>query len=56
MSVDDGLRRLIHDRVGEQELREYAIQHGMHSLRQDGMRLVVNGITSLEELLRVTRD
>ena len=56
LRVDDGLRRLIHDRVGEQELREYAIQHGMHSLRQDGMRLVVNGITSLEELLRVTRD
>ena len=56
MRVDEGLRRLIHDRVAEQELREYALQHGMHSLRQDGLRLVTAGVTSLEELLRVTRD
>lgn len=56
LRVDDGLRRLIHDRVAEQSLREYAVQHGMHGLRQDGIRLVVSGVTSLEELLRVTRD
>jgi general secretion pathway protein E len=56
MRVDEGLRHLIHDRVGEQDLRAYALQHGMHSLRQDGLRLVVSGVTSLEELLRVTRD
>jgi len=56
LRVDDGLRRLIHDRVAEQTLREYAVQRGMHGLRQDGIRLVVAGVTSLEELLRVTRD
>ena len=56
LRVDDGLRRLIHDRVAEQELREYALQHGMHGLRQDGLRLVTSGVTSLEELLRVTRE
>ena len=56
LRVDDGLRHLIHDRAAEQDLREYALQHGMHSLRQDGLRLVVAGVTSLEELLRVTRE
>jgi general secretion pathway protein E len=56
LRVDDGLRRLIHDRVAEQSLREYAVQRGMHALRRDGVRLVVSGVTSLEELLRVTRD
>ncbi|MFA6921365.1 MAG: type II secretion system ATPase GspE [Gallionella sp.] len=56
LTVDDGLRHLVHDRASEQDLRQYAMQHGMHSLRQDGMRLVASGITSLEELLRVTRD
>ena len=56
LHVDDGLRRLIHDRVQEQSLRDYAMQRGMRGLRQDGMRLVVSGMTSLEELLRVTRD
>lgn len=56
MQADDGLRRLIHDCAAEQTLREYALQRGMHGLRQDGERLVVSGVTSLEELLRVTRD
>ena len=56
LTMDDGLRHLIHDRASEQSLREYALQHGMHNLRQDGMRLVASGVTSLEELLRVTRE
>jgi general secretion pathway protein E len=56
LTVDDGLRHLIHDRASEQDLRQYALQHGMRSLREDGMRLVASGVTSLEELLRVTRD
>ncbi len=56
LRVDDGMRRLIHDCAAEQSLREYAVQYGMHGLRQDGLRLVVSGVTSLEELLRVTRD
>jgi len=56
LRVDDALRRLIHDRVSEQSLREYAVQHGMYGLRLDGIRLVISGVTSLEELLRVTRD
>jgi general secretion pathway protein E len=54
--IDDGLRHLIHDKASEQDLRNYAMQHGMHSLREDGLRLVSSGATSLEELLRVTRD
>jgi general secretion pathway protein E len=56
MMVDEGMRHLIHDQAAEQQLRHYAEQRGMISLRQDGMRLVANGATSLEELLRVTRD
>lgn len=56
LKIDDGLRHLIHERASEQDLRRLAMQHGMHNLREDGMRLVASGITSLEELLRVTRD
>jgi len=56
MKVDDEMRRLVHDRTSEQLLRNHAEQCGMRSLRQDGMRLVASGKTSLEELLRVTRD
>lgn len=56
VTVDDEMRQLIHSRVPEQELRQYALQHGMRDLRQDGLRLLASGTTSLEELLRVTRD
>jgi general secretion pathway protein E len=54
--VEEGMRHLIHDHASEQDLRQHALQHGMRGLRQDGMRLVADGVTSLEELLRVTRE
>ena len=56
LTVDEGLRRLIHDRTSEQQLRDYAVAHGMRSLRKDGWRWVVQGVTSLEELARVTGE
>jgi len=56
LSVDETLRRMIHDGVGEQDLRAYAMAHGMVNMRQDGMRWVRAGDTALEEVLRVTRE
>ena len=56
LTVDDAVRHLIHDRSGEPLLRQAAQQRGMQSLRDDGQRLVQLGITSAQELLRVTRD
>jgi len=56
LSVDDELRRLIHDRASEQALREHALARGMRSLREDGMRWAAEGSISLEEVVRVTRD
>jgi len=56
LKMDETLRRLVHDRSAEQQLRDHALQKGMCDLRQDGMRWVVQGVTSLEELLSVTRD
>ena len=32
------------------------MQQGLRTMREDGERLVAEGITSLEEVLRVTRD
>lgn len=56
LAVDNDLRRRVHDRASEQDLREYVISTGMRSLRDDGMRLAAQGITSLEEVVRVTRE
>ena len=40
----------------QSKLRLAAMQQGMVSLRDDGQRLVDAGITTLEEVLRVTRE
>ncbi|VVC75067.1 Type II secretion system protein E [Aquicella siphonis] len=55
IAVDETLRTMIHDRQPEQQMRKYA--RGKYpSLRQDGFRRVLNGETSLEEVLRVTSE
>jgi general secretion pathway protein E len=56
LPVDDGLRTLIHDRASEQALRAHAESLGMRNLRHDGLRWLVDGRTSPEEILRVTRS
>jgi general secretion pathway protein E len=56
MTADEKTRTLIHNRAGEQELRATALASGMRLMREDGERLVREGITSREEVLRVTRD
>ncbi|MCL2656466.1 MAG: type II secretion system ATPase GspE [Betaproteobacteria bacterium] len=56
LSVDDSVERLIHDQAAEGVLREAAQRTGLRSLKGDGLRLLAQGVTSAEELLRVTRD
>jgi general secretion pathway protein E len=38
------------------EIKEAAIAKGMKTLRDDGMEKVAAGLTTIEELLRVTQD
>ena len=54
--TDDAIRAQIHNRASEAEIRTAALAAGMVLMREDGERLVRQGVTSLEELLRVTRD
>jgi len=56
LPIDEELKRLIHDGAGEHALRKHAEDHGMRNLRQDGMRWIAEGITTPEEILRVTRS
>jgi general secretion pathway protein E len=55
-TVDDEARRLMHQAGGESALRAHATARGMRPLREDGLRWVSCGVTSLEELVRVTRE
>ncbi|HSI57719.1 MAG TPA: type II secretion system ATPase GspE [Ideonella sp.] len=56
MVVDEPVQALIHNRAAESEIIATAAKHGLRSMREDGERLVREGITSLEEVLRVTRE
>jgi general secretion pathway protein E len=56
LTVNDQVRALIHSRAAESQLFVAAEAAGLTSMRADGERLVQMGITSREELLRVTRD
>jgi general secretion pathway protein E len=54
--ADDPLRAQIHMGKSEAEIRALALQGGMTLMREDAQRLVAAGITSAEEVARVTRD
>lgn len=56
MVADDRIQGLIHSRAAESQVFVAAEQAGMKTMRVDGQRLLEGGITSLEELLRVTRE
>jgi general secretion pathway protein E len=56
LSMTDGLRRLVLKRAESQEIHRTALQEGMRSMYEDGVRKSIAGVTSLEEVLRVTRD
>ncbi len=54
--ASEAIRAQIHNQTAEADIRATALAQGMVLMRDDGQRLVDAGITSAEELLRVTRD
>jgi general secretion pathway protein E len=56
LTIDEEAKRLIHGAESERRLRAHAASRGMRVLRQDGLRWVLTGVTSLEEVIRVTRE
>ncbi len=56
MAVDDQIRALIHGRAAESQIFVAAEAAGLRSMREDGERLVAEGVTSPEEVMRVTRE
>ena len=47
------MRELIIRRASSAEIKELAIKQGMHTLRQEGIDKILEGTTSVEEVLRV---
>jgi type II secretory ATPase GspE/PulE/Tfp pilus assembly ATPase PilB-like protein len=54
--VSDSLKRLIMERATSAAIEEEARRCGMRSMHEDGIEKVKRGVTTLEEVLKVTED
>jgi general secretion pathway protein E/type IV pilus assembly protein PilB len=54
--VTDAIRPLIVSRASSNAIKQEAIRRGMRTLREDGWTKVLKGVTTLEEVLRVTEE
>ena len=52
---DAGLSRLVMDKAATEQMQSYAAAHGAITLQDDAVAKVRDGLTTLEETLRVTR-
>jgi general secretion pathway protein E len=55
MILDDAIKNLILKTSDANAIKRQAVEQGMLSLRQDGTQKVLDGITTIEEVFRVTQ-
>jgi general secretion pathway protein E len=51
--VSDGIKHLLRAAAAPSALKQEAVKGGMTYLHEEGLRLVIDGTTSIQELLRV---
>ena len=56
LPMSDPLRSHVMRHATSTELRAHAVKEGMVTMYEDGMREALNGVTTFEEVLRVTRE
>jgi general secretion pathway protein E len=56
LPMTDGLRSLVMKHAGATELRAQAVRDGLLTMYEDGMRKALRGVTTFEEVVRVTRE
>ncbi|MCX6354492.1 MAG: type II secretion system ATPase GspE [Candidatus Aureabacteria bacterium] len=54
--VDDDIRQMVLDRVSSNMIKKKAVEKGMLTLRGDGALKVAAGLTTLDEVLRITQE
>ena len=54
--IDDEVRSLIVKNADAGTIRKAAVEHGMITLREDGVTKVLSGITTVDELMRATHS
>ena len=56
MLVDDEIRAMVSKNVDSKTIKHRAVSNGMGTIRQDGARKVLDGVTSIAEVLRATEE
>jgi general secretion pathway protein E len=56
MEPDDIIRKMVVSNESSNVIAQYARSQGMKTLREDGFEKVLAGVTTLDEVLRVTQD
>ncbi len=56
MTIDNEIRSMILERAPSHHLRQVAVRTGMRSLRDDGWRIIRDGRTTVDEVMRNTKD
>ena len=54
--LSDTLRTLIREGADGKVIQQAAVRAGMDSMRTDGIKKVLAGVTTVEEVTRVTQD
>ncbi len=54
--IDDEIRNLTLGNVDSGQIKRKAIEHGMTTLRMDGVSHIIRGLTSIDEVMRVTEE
>jgi general secretion pathway protein E len=55
LMIDGSIRQMIAERASAQDIKNYGVEKGMNTLFADGLNKVMHGITTLQEVLRVTQ-
>ncbi len=56
LTIDDNIRDMIVRHASSLEIKDYAVAHGMSTLRVDGLKKFSLGLTTLDEVIQVTSE
>ncbi|MBW2388975.1 MAG: hypothetical protein JRG89_11140 [Deltaproteobacteria bacterium] len=56
MLIDDEIRGMVSSNIDSKTIKKAAVSKGMGTLRQDGVRKALRGISSVAEVMRATEE
>lgn len=56
LEVKENIKEMIMAKANTDDIKNQAIENGMTTIIEDGIKKVLNGITTIEEILRVTQE